>query len=253
MQIIQIPCRQDNYAIIVHDDETNTTVLFDAPEHDPIENLLTQNEWQLDAILLTHFHYDHIEAAASLKNLYNCNIYASSVGSENIDYINHYIEAQNQINFGNINIQIMQTPGHTPEQIVFYIESLKSAIVADTIFSLGCARILNGTPAQLFSSIQQICQLPDNTQLYCGHEYTQANGMFALNVDAKNHALKSRMAEVKMLRAQNKPTLPTSLAQEKRTNPFLRCNDAAIKQHLDMVDATELEIFTKLRSLKDVF
>ncbi|NRA88285.1 MAG: hydroxyacylglutathione hydrolase [Rhizobiales bacterium] len=253
MQIIQIPCRQDNYAVLIHDDETNLTLLFDAPEHEPIAKILQANGWDLDAILITHYHYDHVEAAASLKNQFNAKVYGPKLRSEGQDYINHYIQDLKEIRFGNIHIQIFQTPGHIPEQIVYYIPSLKSAIVADTIFSLGCARILGGTAQELFQSLELLKQLPDDTNLYCGHEYTQSNGEFAISIDPNNQALIKRIAEVKMLRSKNLPTLPTTLSNEKSTNPFLRCYDAEIRKTLNMQNASDEAVFTELRLRKDSF
>ncbi len=253
MQILQIPCRDDNYAILVHDTKQNTTILFDAPEHAPIEYILAKNGWQLDAILLTHYHFDHIEAAASLKAQYDCQIYGSKIRSETLEFVDHYIDQLKQINIGNIQIEIFQTPGHMPEHLCFYIQALKAAIVADVIFSLGCGRILNGSAEQLFTSIKLLKQLPDDTMFYCGHEYTQNNAKFATHVDPDNHQLQTRITEVNQLRANNLPTLPTLLSTEKATNPFLRYDDKAIRQHLNMSQASNLAIFAKLRQMKDSF
>ncbi len=254
MKIIQIPCRHDNYAVLIHDDVNNITLLFDAPEHKPIARILNDNGWSLDAILISHYHYDHIEAAASLKNQYNCKIFAPNIPpDELVEVVDDFIQDLKQIRFGDIHIQILKTPGHTLEHLAFYIKNQKIAILADSLFSLGCGRILNGTAAQLFKTMQIIKNLPDDTQLYCGHEYTQANGKFALAVDSQNPDLQTRIKQVDTLRQNNQPTLPTLLADEKRTNPFLRYDDNQIRQNLDMLDASDEQVFTKLRQMKDVF
>lgn len=253
MKIIQIPCRQDNYAVLIHNDVTNETILFDAPEHAAIAEILDANGWQLTAILLTHYHFDHIEGVKSLQAQFGGTIYGSAINSADLDFDLQTINETSHLNVAGLDIQIFDTPGHKSDHICFYMEKLKIAVVADVLFSLGCGRILDGNAAQLFASIQKIANLPDDTLLYCGHEYTTANGQFAHYVEPNNIALQARLAEVNNLRNLSKPTLPTSLSAEKASNPFLRTNSAEIRQNLNLPNASELEVFTKLRQMKDNF
>jgi hydroxyacylglutathione hydrolase len=253
MQVIQIPCLQDNYAVLVHNEATNETILFDAPEHPAISNILETNGWQLDAILLTHYHLDHIMGVQALQKEFNCNVYGSSINSDGLGFDVQPINEMHRLSIAGLDIQIIQTPGHKAEHICFYIASLKMAVVADILFSLGCGRILDGSAPQLFASINKINALPEDTTLYCGHEYTSANGEFAIFVEPNNLALQARIIEVKTLRQQGRPSLPTSLRAERAANPYLRTNSAEIRKNIELQNASKLEIFTKLRQMKDNF
>lgn len=253
MQIIQIPCRQDNYAILVHDDATNQTILFDAPEHDAIADVLTANNWQLNHMLITHYHFDHIAGAESLKAQFNCDIYGPTINAHELPCLDHPIDESHSLNLLGLDIKIFDTPGHKDDHICFYLEKLNIAVVADVIFSMGCGRIFDGNAAQMYTSVEKLRALPANTLFYCGHEYTTSNAEFAISVEPNNPDLIARIAEVKTLRSQNKPTLPTLLSAELKTNPFLRLDSPEIRQKLNLQSATNEAVFTKLRSLKDSF
>ena len=253
MQIIQIPCRQDNYAVLVHDSKTNQTILFDAPEHDAIAAVLTANGWQLDHMLITHYHFDHIAGAASLKAQFGGKVYGPKINAHELECLDNPIDESHNLNLLGMDIKIIDTPGLKDDHICFYLADLKIAVVADVVFSMGCGRIFDGTPAQMYISVEKLRALPADTVFYCGHEYTTANGEFAISVEPNNADLKTRIEEVKNLRAQNRPTLPTLLSDELKVNPFLRLNSAEIRQKLNMQSASDEAIFTKLRSLKDNF
>lgn len=253
MQIIQIPCRQDNYAVLIHDDKTGKIILFDAPEHDAIANVLTTNGWQLDHMLITHYHFDHIEGAQSLKAQFGGDIYGPIINAHELPCVDHQIDESHNLNLLGMDIKILDTPGHKDDHICFYLADLKIAIVADVIFSMGCGRILDGTAPQMFTSIAKLKALPEDTLFYCGHEYTTANGEFALSIEPNNPDLQARMAEVKTLRANNQPTLPTLLSQELKFNPFLRPHSPEIRTKLNMQNASDEAIFKQIRHLKDNF
>lgn len=253
MQIIQIPCRQDNYAVLIHDDKTGQTLLFDAPEHNAIADVLTNKGWKLNHILITHYHFDHIEAAASLKAQFGAQVYGPKINAQELACLDNPIDQSHNLNLLGMDIKILDTPGHKADHICYYLADLKIAIVADVIFSMGCGRILDGTPQKLYNSVEKLKALPADTTFYCGHEYTTSNGQFALSVEPNNADLKARMNEVKTLRAKNRPTLPTLLSNELKTNPFLRLDSAEIRLNLNMQTASDEAIFTKLRSLKDNF
>lgn len=253
MQIIQVPCREDNYAVLVHDDASNQTILFDAPEHDAIAAVLDAKGWQLTHMLITHYHFDHIAGAKSLKAKYNCDVYGPKINAHELDCLDHAIDQSHKLELLGLDITIFDTPGHKDDHICFHIAQLKIAVVADVIFSMGCGRIFDGTPAQMYKSVEKLRALPADTTLYCGHEYTSSNAAFALSVEPNNAELQARVAEVKTLRAQNLPTLPTLLSAELKTNPFLRLDSPEIRLKLNMQSASNEAIFTKLRSLKDSF
>lgn len=253
MQIIQIPCRQDNYAVLIHDDKTNQTLLFDAPEHDAIAQVLDANGWQLDHMLITHYHFDHIAGAASLKAQFGGQVYGPKINAHELECLDNPIDESHSLNLLGMNIKILDTPGHKADHICYHLADLKIAIAADVIFSMGCGRILDGTPQKLYHSVEKLRALPADTLFYCGHEYTTSNGQFALSVEPENPNLQARMAEVKTLRDQNRPTLPTLLSDELKVNPFLRLNSPEIRQKLNMQSASDEAIFAKLRSLKDNF
>ncbi|MBL1421303.1 MAG: hydroxyacylglutathione hydrolase [Alphaproteobacteria bacterium] len=253
MQIIQIPCRQDNYAVLIHDDKTNQTILFDAPEHDAIAEVLETNGWQLDHMLITHYHFDHIEGAASLKAQFGGQVYGPKINAHELKCLDNPIDESHSLNLLGMDIKIFDTPGHKDDHICFYLADLKIAIVADVIFSMGCGRILDGNAAQMYQSIQKLLTLPVDTLFYCGHEYTTANGEFAISVEPNNIDLQTRVAEVKTLRAQSKPTVPTLLSDELKVNPFLRPNSSEIRKKLNMQSASDKAVFAKIRTLKDNF
>ncbi|MGL1919718.1 MAG: hydroxyacylglutathione hydrolase [Hyphomicrobiales bacterium] len=253
MQIIQIPCLSDNYAILVHDDQSGQTILFDAPEHDAIANVLDAKGWSLDHILITHYHFDHIQGAKSLKAKYGSTVYGPKINSHELDCLDNPIDESMPLHLLGMDIKIFDTPGHKSDHICFYIADLKIAIVADVIFSLGCGRVLDGSSHQLYASVEKLKALPADTLLYCGHEYTTANGQFALSIEPNNIALQARMVEVGKLRIDRKPSLPILLANELQTNPFLRLDSAEIRQNLNLNTASDEDVFVELRAKKDVF
>lgn len=253
MQIIQIPCRSDNYAVLVHDDQSGQTILFDAPEHDAIAKVLDDNGWSLDHMLITHYHFDHIAGAKSLKEKYGSTIYGPIINAHELDCLDNPIDESHKLNLLGMDIKILDTPGHKDDHICFYLADLKIAVVADVIFSMGCGRIFDGNAKQMYISVEKLRALPADTMLYCGHEYTTSNGQFALTIEPNNAALQARMMEVNNLRAQNKPTLPTLLSDELKFNPFLRLQSPEIRQNLNLSDASDEAVFTEIRARKDNF
>lgn len=253
MQVVQIPCREDNYAVLIHDEASGQTILFDAPEHNAIEKVLKTNNWQLTHMLLTHYHFDHIAGAQSLKDQFGCDVYGPKINAQDLTCLDHGIDESHTLNLLGMDIKILDTPGHKDEHICFYLADLKIAIIADVIFSMGCGRIPSGNASQMYNSIEKLRALPANTTLYCGHEYTTANAKFAISVEPNNADLQARIKEVKTLRAQNRPTLPTLLSAELKTNPFLRLNSPEIRNNLNLQTASDEAVFTKLRAMKDNF
>ena len=249
--------RDDNFGVLVHDSAANITISIDAPEEAAINTALSSKGWKLDYILTTHKHIDHVEANVALKTAFGCTIIGPEGDKELIPGIDQTVKGGDSLKLGNgknlLDIQVIDTPGHTNACITFYIPAASAVFTADSLFSLGCGRIFDGTPEMMWASMQRLMALPHKTKIYCGHEYTASNARFALSVDGNNADLQARAGQIKLLRDQGKPTLPVTLAQELATNPFLRPNDPAIRAHLGMENATDAEVFTELRSRKNTF
>jgi hydroxyacylglutathione hydrolase len=253
IEIEMFTAREDNFGVLVHDTAANFTMSIDAPEEAAIMAALTRKSWKLDTILTTHKHPDHVEANLALKAAFNCKIIGPEGDKDLIPGIDQTVKGGGSLKLGTMDIQVIDTPGHTNACISFYVPAAKAVFTADSLFSLGCGRIFDGSPEMMWASMQRLMALPPSTKIYCGHEYTASNARFALSVDADNADLQARAGQVKLLREQGKPTLPVTLAQELATNPFLRPHDPAIRAHLGMENASDAEVFTELRSRKNNF
>lgn len=253
LEIHQFPCRSDNYGVLIHDAEAGVTGSIDAPDGAAVDQALTDKGWTLTHIITTHHHPDHVEGNLMLKQKYNAHIIGPLAEAKTIPGIDETVSEGDHFTFGAFKVEVIETPGHTLGQVNYYLPEAKIAFTGDTLFALGCGRIFEGTPSQMWGSMVKLKKLPPDTTIYCGHEYTLANAKFALSVDPDNQALVARAAEIEALRAEDKPTLPTTMEMELSTNPFLRFDDAAIRAHLNMTDASDEAVFTEIRRLKDVF
>jgi hydroxyacylglutathione hydrolase len=253
IEIDLFTAREDNFGVLIHDSEANITISIDAPEEAAIIAALTRKSWKLDTILTTHKHIDHVEANLALKAAFNCKIIGPEGDKDLIPGIDQTVKGGDTLKLGTMDIQVIDTPGHTNACISYYVPAARAVFTADSLFSLGCGRIFDGTSEMMWASMQRLMALPKDTRIYCGHEYTASNARFALSVDGDNADLQARAGQVKLLRDQGKPTLPVTLAQELATNPFLRPHDTAIRAHLGMEKATDAEVFTELRKRKNTF
>lgn len=253
LDIHQFPCRSDNYGVLIHDADAGVTATIDAPELAPIEAALKEKGWTLTHIITTHHHHDHVEGHAALKAKYGCKVIAPAKEASKIPGTDETVKEGDTFMFGNFRVETIETPGHTLGQVNYFIPDAKVAFTGDTLFALGCGRIFEGTPAQMWASMEKLKKLPADTTIYCGHEYTLSNAKFALSVDPYNVKLQARAKEIEALRAEGKPTLPTAMALELETNPFLRPHDAAIRAHLGMENASDEAVFTEIRRRKDGF
>jgi hydroxyacylglutathione hydrolase len=253
LRIEQFMCRTDNFGVLVHDGANGRTALIDAPEEAPILAAVNRTGWTPDLILTTHHHTDHVEANLALKQRFGLRIIGPEAEAAKIPGIDETVEDGSVLTFGTHQVHVIETPGHTAGHVCFYFPAAKVAFTADTLFALGCGRLFEKPASTMFASLQKLAALPADTTIYCGHEYTQANARFALSVDPANQALKDRAKRIDRLRAGGKPTLPTTLAEELATNPFLRCSDAAIRRNLGMENASDEEVFAELRRRKDSF
>ena len=253
LEIYMFPCLSDNYGFLIHDAEYSLTAAIDTPEVTPILDALKKKGWSLTHILNTHHHWDHAGGNLELKEKTGCMIVGPRAESKRIPGIDISLGEGDTFEFGGHAAQIHDTPGHTLGHIVYFFVQDKVAFVGDTLFAMGCGRLFEGTPAQMWNSLQKIMQWPDDTKLYCAHEYTQANARFALTVDPGNDILAKRSGEVNKLRLKNQATLPTTVKLEKMTNPFLRPMEQGIRLTLNMQSASDIEVFARIRKLKDNF
>ena len=242
----------DNYSYLIHDEESNTVAIIDPSEFKPCDKIIKKYN-KLDFILNTHHHADHVNGNLELKKKYNSKILGFSQDKKRIPGIDILLEENQKQKIGNLEFEVIFIPGHTKGHIAFFFSKEKIAFTGDTLFSLGCGRVFEGTHEEMFYSLNKIKNLPPDTKIYCGHEYTKSNLNFCLAYDPQNTFLKEKAIDIQKKLNSNLPTIPTILGQEIKTNIFLRCNDPEIKLALDLKDSSEVEVFSKLRDLKDSF
>ena len=252
LEIHQFPIRGDNYAVLLHDHDANVTASIDAGDGTAITNELAQKGWTLSHIFITHHHGDHTEGNRMLKEQSGCTIVGPRAEAASIPLIDQPVAQDERVQFGNFNFQVLDTPGHTAGHISYFEPSEKIAFVGDTLFALGCGRLFEGDAQTMWTSLSKLIALPADTQIYCGHEYTKANAAFALTIEPENDELQARAKLIAELRAEGKPTIPTTMALELATNPFLRPHSTAIRARLGMLDAADWEVFGEIRRRKDV-
>jgi len=253
LQIAQFPCLSDNYGFLLHDPDSDLTAAVDTPDADEISAELDRRQWRLTHILNTHHHSDHAGGNHLLKERHGCQIVGSRADAARIPGIDLGVGEGDTVPFGDRRIEVFETPGHTSGHVVYFVPDAKAAFVGDTLFAMGCGRLFEGSPDQMWDSLQKILSWPDDTRIYCAHEYTLANARFALTLEPDNMALISRAREVASLRREGRPTVPTVLGQEKETNPFLRSASPGLKATIGLVEADEVSVFARTRALKDSF
>jgi len=253
IDIHMFPCLQDNYGFLLHDGEAQVTAAVDTPDATAILAALGERGWRLTHILNTHHHSDHAGGNLELKKRTGCRIIGPRADAARIPGIDSQVGDGDSFVFGSHRVEVFDTPGHTRGHIVYRLPDDDVAFVGDTLFAMGCGRLFEGTPAQMWSSLQKIMRWPESTKLYCAHEYTQANGRFALTVEPDNRALVERMQAVAHARAEGRPTIPTTVALERATNPFLRAASRGLQATVGLTGASEVEVFAKTRALKDAF
>ena len=247
-----IPCLSDNYSYLIYEKKSNTVSIVDPAEFEGCDKVINKYK-KLDFILNTHHHADHIGANLELKKKYNSKILGSKLDKDRIPGIDILLKENQKQKIGNLEFEVIYVPGHTKGHIAFFFSKEKVAFTGDTLFSLGCGRIFEGTHEEMFNSLNKIKNLPSDTKIYCGHEYTKSNLNFCLAYDRNNTYLKEREIDVLKKLKSNQPTIPSTLGQEIKTNIFLKCGDPKIKYTLGMKDSSEVEVFSKLRDLKDTF
>ncbi len=251
-QIRQFACLDDNFGVLVHDTASGTTIAIDVPHAGAYEEALEETGWKLSHILITHHHWDHVQGLGELKQKTGATVIGPERSRQKIAELDQTVEDGDDVLCGPYEIKAISTPGHTLDQISWFIPSVKVAHTGDTLFSLGCGRVFEGDKEMMWSSLSKLMrQLPDDTTIYCGHEYTEANARFSLTIEPGNADLQARAQEVAALRSAGKPTLPTTMGLEKKTNPFLRAGEASVAAALGMEGKSAAEIFTEIRTRKD--
>jgi hydroxyacylglutathione hydrolase len=253
LQIYQFPCLSDNFGVLIHDPEADVTASIDAPEAGKVEAALREKGWRLTHILTTHHHHDHVGGNLQLKAATGCTIIGPRSEAGKIPGIDGTVGEGDAIQLGTHRVEVLDTPGHTLGQVNYVIPSAKAAFCGDTLFAMGCGRVIEGTPKMMWGSLQKLMALPTDTAVYCGHEYTQANARFALTIEPDSAALQKRAGEVDALRARGEATLPTTIGLELETNPFLRPQVPAIQRRLGMEGRPEWEVFAEIRERKNRF
>jgi hydroxyacylglutathione hydrolase len=254
LEIIQLAALTDNYIYLLHEAISGETAVVDPADAGPVFAMLQEKGWRLSYVFNTHHHADHVGGNLQLKRQTGCKIVGAKSDRQRIPGIDIKVGHGDKIRLGDESLQIIATPGHTLGHIAYYCAESDALFCGDTLFSMGCGRLFEGSAEQMWQSLQLFKALPPSTRVYCAHEYTQANGRFALTLEADNPALQQRIDEVNRLRNQNLSTLPSSIGLELATNPFFRENSPSIRQAVAANDAeSAAEVFARVRRSKDQF
>jgi hydroxyacylglutathione hydrolase len=253
LQIHMFPCLKDNYGFLLHDPDSGETACIDTPEADRILEEAARKSWSITQIWNTHWHADHAGGNAAIKAAANCIITGPRGDAAKIPTIDRTVDDGDKVRLGRYEANVLNVGGHTLGHIAYYVPDAKTAFVGDTLFALGCGRLFEGTPEQMWGSLSKLAALPADTAVYCAHEYTQSNARFAVTIEPDNAALQSRVREIDQARANGRPTVPTSIGLELATNPFLRADKASVRDAVHLRDAPAANVFAEVRRRKDKF
>lgn len=251
LELVTIPCRSDNYAFLLHEAGTGQTALVDAPEAAPIRAVLDARGWKLTDILLTHHHDDHVEGVAALRA--GARVIGATADAHRLPPLDLAVAPGDTVTVCGEGMQVIDVPGHTVGHVAFHFPATGAVMTGDSLMALGCGRLFEGTAAQMWASLSRLAALPPETVVCSGHEYTRSNARFALAVDPDNQALQARARAVEAARARGEATVPSSLAEELATNPFLRAGHAYMKRAMGLPEAPDNEVFAAIRAAKDRF
>jgi hydroxyacylglutathione hydrolase len=252
-EIYLFPCLTDNFGVLLHDPQSGATASIDAPEAAPVEAALKKTGWRLTDILVTHHHADHTQGVGALKDHYKCRVVAPRNEAARIAHVDETVGEGDPVRVGALQGRVIDTPGHTAGHISYFFPADKLAFVGDTLFSIGCGRVIEGNPEMMWQSLLKLRGLPDDTQFYCGHEYTEANIRFAKTVEPNNKALAARADEVAKLAAAHKFTIPATIGAEKAANPFLRADNAEVAKLVGLSGKPAWQVFAEIRERKNRF
>jgi hydroxyacylglutathione hydrolase len=246
-------CLKDNFGVLLHDPQSGATAAIDAPEAAPIEAALASTGWRLTDILVTHHHHDHTAGIPALKARHRCRVVAPAKEAAGIADADDTVREGDEVGVGALRARVIETPGHTAGHIAYVLAADRLAFVGDTLFSIGCGRVIEGTPEMMWQSLLKLRALPDDTHIYCGHEYTEANIRFARTIEPDNPQLAAREREVARLIAEGRPTIPSRLGDEKAANPFLRADLPEVAAQVGLAGHPPAEVFAEIRARKNRF
>lgn len=253
LEIETVPCLSDNYAYLAHDPETGETAVVDVPEAGPVLKALDERGWRAGLVLLTHHHADHVQGLGELLGNHHARVVGAAADAHRLPQLDIAVEEGDSVTIGSETGTVIDVSGHTVGHIAYHFPQSRVAFTADSLMALGCGRVFEGTMPQMWDSLQKLAALPPDTIICSGHEYTAANARFALTIDPGNPALISRAEAVDAARSKGRPTVPTTLAEELATNPFLRAADPEIQANLGMTGADPATVFAEIRTRKDNF
>jgi hydroxyacylglutathione hydrolase len=246
-------CLKDNYGVLLHDPESGATASIDAPEAAPVEAALKATGWKLTDILVTHHHGDHTGGIVALKEKYQCRVVAPAAEAAAIPAVDETVREGDKVKVGKLTGSVIETPGHTNGHIAYWFHADMLAFVGYTLISIGSGRVIEGTPEMMWRSLVKLRDLPNDTEIYCGHEYTAANIRFARTIEPNNAVLAAREAQAKQQIAQGEPTIPVTIGDEKLANPFLRADVAEVAAGIGMTGKPAAQVFTEIRARKNKF
>ncbi|KPP82281.1 MAG: hydroxyacylglutathione hydrolase [Oceanicaulis sp. HLUCCA04] len=253
LEIRQIACLQDNYGFLIRCSETGEVASIDTPDANALIAEAGRAGWSIGHIWNTHHHWDHTGGNSDIAQHYGAEITAPAAEADKIGAVQHKVKPADRVTLGALTAEVIDTGGHTLGHIAYWFESEAVLFSGDALFALGCGRLFEGTPGQAQAGLARLRSLPDETLVYCAHEYTAANARFALDIDPDNAALKTYAAEVETARKAGQATVPFALGREKHTNPFLRWDDAALRQRLGLEGASDAHVYAAVRKAKDNF
>jgi hydroxyacylglutathione hydrolase len=246
-------CLKDNFGVLLHDPSSGATASIDAPEAAPVEAALRQTGWHLTEILVTHHHADHTAGVGELKARHRCRVVAPRNEAARIAHVDATVGEGDVVRVGSLEGRVIDTPGHTAGHVSYFFPTDKLAFVGDTLFSIGCGRVIEGDAKMMWDSLVKLRDLPGDTRFYCGHEYTHANIRFAKTIEPNNKTLAARAGEVAKLLAAGKPTIPATIEAEQAANPFLRADDPDVAAAVGLAGKPAWQVFAEIRERKNRF
>ncbi|PJE35934.1 hydroxyacylglutathione hydrolase [Pseudooceanicola lipolyticus] len=253
LEIVTVPCLRDNYAFLGHDAESGATFLVDAPEAAPILAALAARGWSLSQVLITHHHADHVDGLAEILAQHDAEVIGAAADAARLPALDRQVNEGDVLEIAGEPAHVIDVSGHTVGHIAFHFPESHAVFTADSLMALGCGRVFEGSMEQMWGSLSKLAALPPETIVYSGHEYTQANGRFALTIEPGNPDLLARVDAIAKARAANNPTVPSALSLELATNPFLRAAEPSVQQNLGMEGAEPSVVFAEIRTRKDRF
>lgn len=253
VEIVTVPCLEDNYAYLVRDGATGRVAVVDAPEAEPIIRALEERGWKPEQIWITHHHADHVQGVEELRRRYGAKVVGHAKDAHRLPPLDIAVEEGDVVELGETKARVLDVSGHTIGHIAYVIDEVPAAFTADSLMALGCGRVFEGTHKMMWESLSKLMALPPETKIYSGHNYGQANGRFALTIEPDNAALKARIERIREADAKGEPIVPSTLAEELATNPFLRAREPVVKAALGMAGADDAAVFAEIRRRKDSF